>query len=305
MYVDKRSLTRRGMLAAAATSVLGVAYWRQLPGPVKDAPIRRAPRPGSLPAAGTPTVAGVELPEGLPVGHWFWRTAGPTERAFEVADALAAAFPRTGLWPCLWTLDDPAEYFDHWQRDASLGHRTADDVLRKLWGHPAPTWVAPFTSFPGLADPTSSIAEPFRPFSAYRDLLAARADAGRGVPGDLAPTLLLVPCTRPSDAFLTLDPPLGEEQGVAAVEATIVLRSWQSRFDATLIALGGHWIALATGAPPQTLDHAVRVAAEQYAFAPPDDGGTPGALARMAPPLVQGSATADTSPLIWELGWTG
>ena len=47
-----------------------------------------------------------------------------------------------------------------------------------------------------------------------------------------------------------------------------VVRSWQQRFGARLCALGFDTIGLAVAWPPQTADHAQRVAAEHFAFCP-------------------------------------
>jgi Domain of unknown function (DUF4253) len=53
-----------------------------------------------------------------------------------------------------------------------------------------------------------------------------------------------------------------------AEEIAAVVRSWQHRFGARLCALGFGTIGLAGAWPPQSVEHAQRVAAEHFAFCP-------------------------------------
>jgi hypothetical protein len=63
---------------------------------------------------------------------------------------------------------------------------------------------------------------------------------------------------------------------------------------------------VAVAAPPTSDDHALRVAAEHMAFCPPDDGGAPGSLRKLAGALMTHTEAARrerTSRTCWYVGW--
>ena len=86
-----------------------------------------------------------------------------------------------------------------------------------------------------------------------------------------------------------------------------VLRSWEERFFATAYEVAPDLVKLAVGAPPTSQEHALLLAAEHMAFCPPDDGGVPGALRKVAKGLVTSEApTAESyrsSLERWYLCW--
>jgi hypothetical protein len=85
------SAPRRGFVTA---SELDAGGRRQV-----KAAAERLPRDGAV------TVGGVKLPAGSRrLGYW--ATDAPTPDAVALADRLAAAFPRTGLWPVLWDWEE-------------------------------------------------------------------------------------------------------------------------------------------------------------------------------------------------------
>jgi hypothetical protein len=76
----------------------------------------------------------------------------------------------------------------------------------------------------------------------------------------------LVTATRPADAIAVLgwQGALNYEQ--APEELSAVLRSWEDRFGAVLVGVGFDTLHLLVERPPQTLESAMRVAAEHFAF---------------------------------------
>jgi hypothetical protein len=273
-----------------------------------------APVIGDLPDEGRPSIVGLELPEGSrwPAGaspdapdaeEVLWCSDAPHADAFQLATALADVFAKTGLWPCLWDFpDQPGSYcLDYLRGLGAVKDVDPVGVLAELWDFPnapAPEWVEPFTSgFPGLAPPTAS-GRPASPFALLTEHPQVHHSA--------APKLVLVACQRPADLISAIGFECGPEASAVASDlalAVSVLRSWEERFHAFLVRLVPGGLTLAVEAPPETLEQALQVAAELYAFATPEDGGRPEALRDLARTLVCGSTWPQSSPHIWELGW--
>jgi hypothetical protein len=223
-----------------------------------------APRAGDVPADGTPTVAGITLPRGSRCGgveSVYWATYEPITDPARFTTPLAAAFPSTGLWPVLWEWDeDPESYMGgHGDLDA-LGRLDADTVLHTMWESYAEYFGmdgAPVAPFPGMAAASPSAAGPLRgdPFDEIND------DAKREQ-WEPPRRLLLVPCHRPADALAVLD--WNFSQIPMPLVAT-VLRSWEERLAAVVVALEPSAITLHIGAPPATIEQALGVAAELMA----------------------------------------
>jgi hypothetical protein len=74
-----------------------------------------------------------------------------------------------------------------------------------------------------------------------------------------------------------------------------VLRSWEERFGTVFVEASAAYVVLAVSAPPQTFEHALRIAAEHYAMGTQQDFGRPGALRELAESLV--------GHPVWEIGW--
>ncbi len=93
------------------------------------------------------------------------------------------------------------------------------------------------------------------------DLVAA-ANVGPGV------QLALVPCARGADALAVGGwVPSDGEPGLPEALAAVV-RSWEDRYGARLVGVGGGTLLLSVAAPPVTLRDAVRVAVEHFGFCP-------------------------------------
>jgi hypothetical protein len=273
-----------------------------------------SPVSGEPPAEDAPTVAGIRLPDGSrsPAGvpphppdaeDVLWCSDAAVADVLRLATSLAERFPETGLWPCLWVaFDEPASYCFEFLRD---GADPADPdpaaVLAKLWnfwGPPAPEAVEPFTDgFPGLAPPTAR-GEPSNPFAGFAERwrpLDAQGDK-----------LVLVPCNRPADVITAIGFECGPEGSAAASNISLlasVLRSWEERFHAFLVRLVPGGLTLAVQSPPETLEHALDVAAELYSFAPGEEARRPAALRELAGTLVRDSTHPRSSPYVWEFGW--
>ncbi|MFJ3879553.1 DUF4253 domain-containing protein [Streptomyces sp. NPDC090077] len=200
-----------------------------------------------------------------------WLSDGPV-------DAPAAGYPApAGLLPVLLH-DRP--HLEEWWHGGTLdprhssdpdGHR-AGQVLREFWAQVVPDpeegaegeeLIAPFgRSWPGLAPPGTPAAEPAAAAAALGGELLAQGWFGR-------PRLALVPARRGADVPAVLGwagPLLTAETDTARVSA--VLRSWEDRFGARVLAIGYDRLDLSVAAPPRSLAEALPVAAEHFAFCP-------------------------------------
>ncbi|WP_328787264.1 MULTISPECIES: DUF4253 domain-containing protein [unclassified Streptomyces] len=153
------------------------------------------------------------------------------------------------------------------------GDHRAEDVLRALWesavseteenedeGDAGET-IAPFTGrWPGLASVGGTPADPE----------ATAGDVADALIGTWleSPRLALVPVGRPADvpAAIGWSGPANYVDDVARLCA--VLRSWEDRFGARVVALSYARLDLSVAAPPQSLDEALAIAAEHFAFCP-------------------------------------
>ena len=233
-----------------------------------------APRAGKLPSTGGATVGGVALPPGRRCAT-FWATDQPTSQAVRLAARLAAAFPRTGLWPVLWIPDNggPGDYvpglpgsfapvYSVGEAVARVDRLNPEAVLKRSWARYGP----PHTAFAGLAHgnltaaPRRVAADPFGTFIST-------------FPSDETPingwVLMLVPCNRPADAIGITGLQQSEVMSDVAIDA--VVRSWEERFGAIVTAVGPGVLALVVDRPPTNADDVRRLAAEQLALAPDDD----------------------------------
>ncbi|MFB4316440.1 DUF4253 domain-containing protein [Actinomadura sp. 21ATH] len=228
-----------------------------------------------------------ELPQGLPPG----RLVAPDPDYFDdptwsrdvlwvsderVPDAAARWHhlyedrARTGLYPLLLdTLDGEPER--PWRAGelspapvGTIDLLSADGVLRRFWDDVA---LPEDGGWPGLAAPGEG----------GRDA----DDAARGLAESLAEerdwSLGLVPAARGADApaLVGWDGPCDHTDHTQEISA--VLRSWEDRFGARVVAVGFATLEVAVAAPPVSIEHAVRVAAEHLAFCPENwvDHSTP------------------------------
>jgi uncharacterized protein (DUF2141 family) len=76
----------------------------------------------------------------------------------------------------------------------------------------------------------------------------------------------LVTAARPADALAVLGWQGASNYEQAPEELSVVLRSWEERFGAILVAVGFDSLHLLVERPPQSANSAIRVAAEHFAF---------------------------------------
>ncbi|MFF0425810.1 DUF4253 domain-containing protein [Streptomyces sp. NPDC004520] len=220
---------------------------------------------------------GLDLPPGTLTGPadspYLWSghaPAGPAAWA-----ALRPAARTAGLLPVLlggeWGLD-------RWdlmpERMSDPADHDAEEVLADFWGCDAASEipeeqreyeeiVAPYgAGWPGLA--------PAQPLTTDPDRAAATVAEMLTEPGfwldDARPAL--VPARRSADipAVIGWTGPLNHENDVARL--CTVLRSWEDRFGARVVALTFDQLVVSVAAPPRTQEEAEAVAAEHFAFCP-------------------------------------
>ncbi|MFF7441216.1 DUF4253 domain-containing protein [Streptomyces sp. NPDC008122] len=231
---------------------------------------------------------GLDLPPGALRGPaddpYLWSGHGPAGPA--AWGALRPAARTAGLLPVLLGVDRSLE---EWElepgRMSDPADHEADEVLAGFWESRGKG------GWPGPA--------PARPVDTDPDRAAATVAEMLTEPGfwleDARPAL--VPARRSADipAVIGWGGPLNHENDVARLCA--VLRSWEDRFGARVVALTFDQLVVSVAAPPRTLEEAGAVAAEHYAFCPDNiDQGSHGGLRRYAE-----KALLDTP--VWTFWW--
>ncbi|MFD8620440.1 DUF4253 domain-containing protein [Streptomyces sp. NPDC059513] len=239
------------------------------------------------------TSSGLELPPGSLVdatldGPWpeplLWYADGPA--APPDWPRLRAAGRRVGLLPVLVTGGHRAQWPEDWDlcpdSTSYPGDHDADEVLAGYWteyadeepgddaaakgpgegggertGGPGP--------WPGLAPAPAeeSGEDPDEAAAGLAGVITADPDSWLG-----GARMALVPARRSADipAAIGWSGPMNHENDVARLSA--VLRSWEDRYDARVVALGFDTMIVSVGRPPTTPEEARALAAEHYAFCP-------------------------------------
>ncbi|GGS80776.1 DUF4253 domain-containing protein [Nonomuraea spiralis] len=243
--------------------------------------------------------------EGRPT---LWMTSGPASA--DLWTAAHKAHGRTGLWPLLLEPLPRDDDFRPWESgELDLETTTSPDLhdhaalLATWWaGHtevdpdtdPLPETeriavTAPYGQrWPGLAPGSPFTAEPATFAAEYASHLTDRnpimrlgmAAAGRG-----ADALAAVGWTGPANHT--------DDTG----EIAAVVRSWEDRFGAMVVGVGFADLYVSVAAPPSTLQEALHVAAEHFAFCPDNiwQNSHPHTLAAYAERLVGLNS--------WEFWW--
>ncbi|MEV0680084.1 DUF4253 domain-containing protein [Actinosynnema sp. NPDC050436] len=214
-----------------------------------------------------------------------WLSDGPPR--FGLWDALRAEHAETGLWPLLleplgdddsfrpwgdgelWPSDmsapgdhDPAALLAGWwaahtapeEPDAEESNTGEQDTDQR------PSTTAPFgRAWPGLAPAPPARTDPDRAAAEAADVLASVKDELR---------LGLVAAGRGADALTAVGWTGPANYTGDTAEISAVLRDWEDRFGARVVAVGFATLYLSVGNPPSTPEHALRVAAEHFAFCP-------------------------------------
>jgi hypothetical protein len=246
------------------------------------------------------------LPPGRPVplgdggAARYWLSDAPaTPGAWT---GLAADFPRTGLWPLLVQGLDDRNPERPWRvgemhlarRPFAPGAADVADVLARRWVRVLPdpdeeedAWTAidPYRAWPGLA-PVGVCRE---------DPGAAAARAADDLLREGTWSLCLAAVGRGADVLDAVGWSGHVNHDPGPGETSAVLRSWEERFGARLVAAGFDTVLLSVAAPPTGLDEALRVAAEHHAFCPDNVHQGSGSLREYAGELV-GNA-------VWGFWW--
>ncbi|KAB2342406.1 DUF4253 domain-containing protein [Actinomadura rudentiformis] len=228
------------------------------------------------------------LPDGLPPGRlivpedfrvppqWvgkeiLWVSDEPLPDADHLWARLYGAHTETGLYPLLLCghfrdADRPwhAGELGYWPV-GTIDVLGAEGVLRRMWESVTPD---EFGEWRGLAPPAGSSghgADLMDPGLAAQELAASYAAKEH-------PLIGLVPAGRGADA-LTLcgwNGPLNHTNHTQEISA--VVRTWEDRFGARVVAVGFDTLHVSVAAPPLTLEHARHLADEHLAFCPDNIG---------------------------------
>ncbi|MEU9231466.1 DUF4253 domain-containing protein [Streptomyces subrutilus] len=223
-----------------------------------------------------------------------WMSDGPV-------DAPACTYPAPpGLQAVL--LHDRPHLEGWWNTEALDPDRASDPddhdvehVLRDYWNAVIPEpeegeeaedeeLIAPFgRAWPGLAAAGA-------PAEGAEEAAAALARESIRSGWFGSPRLALVPAERGADvpAVLGWSGPLNHDNDTARIST--VLRSWEDRYGARILALGFDRLDLYAAAPPRTLAEALPLAAEHFAFCPDNVWQGSGTLRAYAEEALVGSA---------------
>jgi hypothetical protein len=224
-----------------------------------------------------------------------WMSDGPATEALWT-EAYADS-RRSGLWPLLLEpLGDNEEYRPWGSGELSFEGSTPADrhdpagLLARWWascaGHD-PGCAAPYgTRWPGLTPGREPAADP--------DAMAHRY-AAHLLSQDRPLRLGLAAADRGADALTATGwtGPLNHTNDTGQIAA--ILRSWEDRFGARVVGVGFDVLYVSVAAPPATVDDALPVAAEHFAFCPDNILQGPGTLTKYAGRLV--------STIAWEFWW--
>jgi hypothetical protein len=260
------------------------------------------------------------LPDALPPGRIIrsgmdrvgrpalWLSDGPASESLW-AQAYADRSD-SGLWPLLLEPLPHGEEFRPWgsgelsfDRSTPVDHHDPGSLLSGWWADyttydpdsdplPGPAErhavTAPYgTRWPGLAPARKLTADPDPMALEYAAHLLSRERPAR---------LGLVAAGRGSDALAAAGwkGPLNYTNDTGQIAA--VVRSWEDRFGARVVGVGFADLYLSVAAPPATMDEALAVAAEHFAFCPDNIWqGRPGTLTGYASRLVGINS--------WEFWW--
>lgn len=238
---------------------------------------------------------------------WLSDTSAPAEMWVRIQREHA----RSGLWPLLLDSRDPDDSeFRPWgsgelfpERMTSPATHDPSKLLEKWWKDYTAiddehdmlspdarlAVTAPFgQTWPGLAVASESGAHPDKMAAGFANHFASRRPLSR---------LGLVTAASGADALTASgwDGPANYDNDTAKFSA--VVRSWELRFGARVVAVGPATLHLSIAAPPTTADEALRVAAEHFAFCPDNvwQGHHPHTLAGYAEQLIDMNS--------WEFWW--
>jgi hypothetical protein len=195
--------------------------------------------------------------DGPPV---YWLSAQPP--TVDLWQHLHTAHRETALWPLLVGDTDGGEPWSsgevYLDGVTSVDDHDPADVLAAWWAEHTEA-AGPYTRWPGFAPAPEHRGDPDRAAGQLaRDLLSHPNFR-----------LCLVAAGRSADVLAVSgwDGPVNYEGDTAKYSA--VVRTWEDRFGARVVALDGFAVLrMSVGAPPTTVADAMPLAAEHLAFAP-------------------------------------
>lgn len=209
-----------------------------------------ARRSGAVPNEERPEVDGVGLPAGHPRPDGspaYWISDQPVPNIAMVAPFLASRFSDTGLWPLLWPSDAEPDDYAHPDNVEGIDQVDLNAAFKEGWEWWPPREEGAPEVFPGMADPVpgEQLKNPFPDWTL--------AEPSR---------LLLIPCNRPADAITVIGGIFGEtpQEVISAI-----LRSWEERFGAVIIAAFPGLTRVSVARHPTNDEQAQKLAAEIYA----------------------------------------
>ncbi|WP_204291240.1 DUF4253 domain-containing protein [Micromonospora gifhornensis] len=250
-----------------------------------------APRTLAVPLPPGQTVCGSEGADDRPV---LWMSEEPAPAG--LWSRLHAAHESSGLWPLLLDglggdMSRPWQGGELWPATSTPDQHDAERVLAGRWanqtgdGDDSPPaadddpLVAPYgRAWPGLAPalpPRVAVREHADHWA--EQLSQALSEAHLG----------LVPAQRSSEVLAAVGWH-GAINHIGVAELCAVLRSWEDRFGVRVIGAGFAELYLSVAAPPSTIDEALPIAAEHFAFCPDNilQGQRPYTVAAYAERLV-------------------
>ncbi|MEH0934566.1 DUF4253 domain-containing protein [Micromonospora psammae] len=222
-----------------------------------------------------------QLPADLPEGRLITPTAGDRPRYWlSTAPARPGQWARrradhrqTGLWPLLTVPDtglaDPSSLFmDDHPGISSPDDHDAATVLSRWWHQLLPEEDEDDSSRRRFLDPVGTAWPGTAPPQVHHDPADEIADWFAQQLRDDETRLALVPAPTGADTLTALawTGPVNHDNDTARF--TAVLRDWQSRFGARVVALGPATLYVSVAAPPITTEDTLLVAAEHLAFCP-------------------------------------
>jgi hypothetical protein len=252
----------------------------------------------ALPPDGSTSIGGVLVPPGRALraaragaaarlSPVLWATNGPFVEAPDAWIAFYAQATESGLVPIMLRnlRSDPRRPWDNGEfglGDVSeVGTYDVGALLGRMWAEAVASPAAPAelldpfsTDFPGLAPPIEPppVSDDDRFVNVLRSIPAAR--------------LGVVVADRPADIPAVLGWIGAVGYRWTPIERSAILRSWEARFGATLLELGFDEMSIVLEDPPLSMDEALPIAAEHFAFCPEAVRRRAGTLRQWAENLV-------------------
>ncbi|MEU5398047.1 DUF4253 domain-containing protein [Streptomyces sp. NPDC005963] len=218
--------------------------------------------------------------DGSGVNQPLWLSDGPASAGLWTR--IRAEHSRTGLWPLLLDSRDPRnDEFPPWgsgelspERMSSPGAHDPAALLARWWREhtvvdeeddtPPPGDRLPVTApfgqqWPDLAPGRPAASDPDKEADEHAHFFVSLRPRVR---------LGLIPAASGADALAVVgwEGPVNYDNDTAKFSA--VLRSWEQRFGARVVAAGFDTLHLSVATPPTQMEDALLVAAEHFAFCP-------------------------------------